>query len=220
MTPRPTRDQSSSRSRLLQAAKRLFALQGYEQTATSAIAREAGTSESQLMRYFGGKVGLLDALFNDAWLELNERVRKVVREAATSRDAIVNVLQLIAGSLARDPDLATLFLFEGRRLRGDTPRVRLSEGFQAFADIVKGLVKKAQADREIDPRLDAGAVASAMMGACESMIRDRAVARAAGSRTFAEREIKRTLDAMIAGFSGRPAKAVRTARGTRARQAS
>jgi AcrR family transcriptional regulator len=220
MASRPTGEQSSSRSRLLRAAKRLFALQGYEQTATSAIAREAGTSESQLMRYFGGKVGLLDALFNDAWIELNERVRKVVREAATNRDAIGNVLQLIAGSLARDPDLATLFLFEGRRLRGDAPRVRLSEGFQAFADTVKSLVRKAQADREIDPRLDAGAVASALMGACESMIRDRALARVSSSRAFAEREIKRTLDAMIAGFSGRSARTVKTARGARARQAS
>src|SRR5918997_5983124 len=93
---------SSSRDRLLEAAKRLFALQGYEQTATSAIAREAGTSESQLMRYFGGKVGLLDALFNEAWEQINERVRKVAQQAPNSRAAIIDVLQLITTTLARD----------------------------------------------------------------------------------------------------------------------
>src|SRR5919106_1305860 len=153
MPSRPTVDQGSSRSRLLQAAKRLFALQGYEQTATSAIAREAGTSESQLMRYFGGKVGLLDALFEEAWTELNGRVNAAVETAGSSRDAIIEALQTVTVALARDPDLATLFLFEGRRLRGDEPRVRLSEGFQEFTEMARGLVRKAQAARELDASL-------------------------------------------------------------------
>ncbi len=215
MPSRPTVDQESSRSRLLRAAKRLFALQGYEQTATSAIAREAGTSESQLMRYFGGKVGLLDALFNDGWAQINERVRKVAQQAPSSRAAILDVLQLIATALARDPDFATLFLFEGRRMRGQEPRIRLPGGLLALAEVVKGLVRRAQTDRELDPRLDAGAMTSAMIGACEAMIRDRVLARVGGSRAFAEREIKRTLEAMLAGFSSsapRAAKAVRTRR--------
>ena len=142
MSSRPLVDHGSSRSRLLRAAKRLFARLGYEQTATSAIAREAGTSESQLMRYFGGKVGLLDALFNDAWAEINERVRKVAQEAPSSREAIVDVLHLIATALARDPDLATLFLFEGRRMRGDEPRLRVPAGMHVFAEVVKGLVRR------------------------------------------------------------------------------
>lgn len=206
MPSRPSVEPPSSRTRLLQAAKRLFAQQGYEQTATSAIARDAGTSESQLMRYFGGKVGLLDALFEEAWAELNSRVRTAIADAPTNRDAILDALQTIGVALARDPDLATLFLFEGRRLRGDEPRVRLSEGFQAFADTARGLVRKAQAARELDPRLDAGAITSALLGASEGMIRDRALARVGGGRSFAEREIRRTLETMLAGFAGKAAR--------------
>jgi AcrR family transcriptional regulator len=215
MTSRPIVDQGSSRSRLLRAAKRLFARQGYEQTATSAIARDAGTSESQLMRYFGGKLGLLDALFNDAWTEINERVRKVAARAPGSREAIVDVLQLMVGTLARDPDLATLFLFEGRRIRGEQPRVRLPAGMHAFADVVKGLTRKAQTDRELDAKLDAGAIASALIGACEAMIRDRVLARVAGNRGFPEREIKRTLAAMLSGFALAPPRAAKVVRRAR-----
>ena len=58
--------------------------QGYEQTATSAIARAAGTSESQLMRYFGGKVGLLEALFDEAWADLNRRVNRAPPDDAVA----------------------------------------------------------------------------------------------------------------------------------------
>jgi AcrR family transcriptional regulator len=208
---------TSSRSRLLQAAKRLFAQQGYEQTATSAIARDAGTSESQLMRYFGGKVGLLDALFEEAWTDLNSRITAAVEAADDNLDALIQAFQTITVALARDPDLATLFLFEGRRLRGDEPRVRLSEGFQSFAELARGLVRKAQAARELDARLDAGAITSALMGAAEGMIRDRALARVGGGRSFAEREIRRTLEAMLSGFAGKGAKPKSTARIARAR---
>jgi AcrR family transcriptional regulator len=202
----------SSRERLLTAAKRLFALQGYEQTATSAIAREAGTSESQLMRYFGGKVGLLEAIFDATWTQLNEKIDVVLAEPAGPRHQIETVLETLTASFARDPDLATLLLFEGRKLRGGDERVRLSQGFVAMADLVRGLVRRAQATREIDRSLDAAAVSSALMGACEAMIRDRILARLTGGRAFAEREIQRTLSAMVSGFT--PA-AVRTARPAR-----
>src|SRR5215204_338120 len=123
------RQSASSRERLLDAAKRLFAAQGYEQSATSAIAREAGTSESQLMRYFGGKVGLLEALFEDAWTHLNARVGKAVASAPGNRQALLEGIHAVVAALARDTDLATLLLFEGRRLRGEQPRIRLSRGF-------------------------------------------------------------------------------------------
>ena len=218
MPSRPSLEPTSSRSRLLQAAKRLFAEQGYEQTATSAIARDAGTSESQLMRYFGGKVGLLDALFEEAWTDLNSRVNEAVAAAESSREAIIEALQTVAAALARDADLATLFLFEGRRLRGgDEPRVRLSAGFQEFAELARGLVRKAQSARELDANLDAHAITSALLGACEGMIRDRVLARGGGGRGFAEREIRRTLEAMLTGFSGKGPKAKAVPRPARAR---
>jgi AcrR family transcriptional regulator len=195
----------------------LFALQGYEQTATSAIAREAGTSESQLMRYFGGKVGLLDALFNDAWGELNAKVRAAIAESDNPCDALLALLQTLTTALARDPDLATLLLFEGRRMRGEEPRVRVAEGFHAFAELARALVRKAQVSRGIDPRLDASAITSALIGACEAMIRDRILARSSGGRAFAEREIARTLGAMLTGFATRPTKGAKTPRRVRTR---
>jgi len=67
----------TSRGRLLLSGKTLFARNGYEQTSTSAIAREAGSSESQLVRYFSGKSGLLEAIFNESWKPLNETIGKL-----------------------------------------------------------------------------------------------------------------------------------------------
>jgi AcrR family transcriptional regulator len=194
---------ASSRQRLLAAAKRLFAANGYEQTATSAIARAAGTSESQLMRYFGGKVGLLEALFEDAWNHLNQRVTRVVTSSDSNLGGLLDAIQSVVVALSRDPDLAMLFMFEGRRMRGDEPRIRISRGYLHFADTIRGFVRNAQAAHELDPSLDANAVTSAVLGAGEAMIRDRLLAKAGSGRGFAEREIRRTLDVLLKGMAAR-----------------
>lgn len=198
---------SSSRDRLLEAAKRLFAAQGYEQTATSAIAREAGTSESQLMRYFGGKVGVLETLFDEAWAHLNARIERTLKTTAGHRESLLDAIQAVVTALARDPDLATLLMFEGRRVRGTTPRIRMSRGFVAFSETIRGLVQRAQSTGEIDPGYDSVAVTSALLGAAESLMRDRLIAGASGGRRVPEREIRRTLEGMLAGLQARPAAA-------------
>jgi AcrR family transcriptional regulator len=202
MAPQPL---SSSRDRLLHAAKRLFAAQGYEQTATSTIARQAGTSESQLMRYFGGKIGLLEAVFDAAWLELDEKARQAVGRRTTSRDILLETLQTFSTTLARDPDLAMLLLFEGRRLRSGEPRVRQAKGLVGLSEMLRTAIRAGQVAREIDRSLDAAAVASALLAATEGLIRDRLLARGTGARPFAEREIQKTLNALLDGIvSPRP----------------
>src|SRR5438552_9529310 len=108
----------TSRMRLLASGKSLFSRLGYEQTSTAAIAREAGTSESQLVRYFGGKSGLLEAIFNESWNGLNDIVTRTIAESEHGREAILGVFTLMLRAFAADPEVASIFMFEGRRVRG------------------------------------------------------------------------------------------------------
>src|SRR5580658_7192941 len=75
----------SSRERILLSAKHLFARNGYENTSTVAIAREAGTSESQLMKHFGSKQGLLSAILDRGWAAIIQRVQAGRTDVAPSR---------------------------------------------------------------------------------------------------------------------------------------
>jgi AcrR family transcriptional regulator len=202
MAPRPAHpDGGSSRERLLNAAKHLFAAGGYEHTATSAIARAAGTSESQLMRYFGGKVGLLDAVFDAAWVELNRRIDRSADRHEAAPDELVRIIEIVTGALARDPDLAMLFLFESRRIRGGGPHVRQSAGFTAFNERVKSIVKQGVASGVFRMGLEPAAVAAGVLGAAEAMARERLMLRRRGGRAYGEHEIRRTLEAMVSGLT-------------------
>lgn len=171
----PADSTQTSRGRLLAAGKTLFAQSGYEQTSTAAIARSAGSSESQLIRYFGGKAGLLEAIFNESWLTLNDQVQQQMAEAQHGRDAILRILKLMIEALGRDDEIAFLFLFEGRRMRGSSHEVVLSRGFVQFWDLVCKLTERGQEDGSFRNDIPAKVLASAMLGCAEGMMRDRLI---------------------------------------------
>lgn len=194
--------QDTSRGRLLTAAKTLFARLGYENTPTSAVAREAGTSESQLIRYFGSKVGLLEAIFDEHWRPVNTRIHDVLTDAANGRAAVTAVLSTILSVFEKDEDLATIFLFEGRRIRGDSYDVKLSSGFLEFYDVVHRLIKRGQKDGTFATTFDSVALAAALMGAAEGMIRERVLARRAGSpKPFSDKQVQKIFEAMLSAFA-------------------
>jgi AcrR family transcriptional regulator len=179
----------------------LFARMGYEQTSTAAIARESGSSESQLIRYFGGKAGLLEAIFNDSWNSLTEGIALGVSEAKHGRDAILRILGLMIEAFSRDHETAFLFLFEGRRIRGNAHEVVLSKGFLQFYELVRSLIQRAQADGSIRADLNYMVLASALLGTAEGMIRDRLLAERSGTpELFGEHEIRATFEAVVNGL--------------------
>ena len=192
----------SSRARLLASAKALFARSGFEQTSTAAIAREAGTSESQLVRYFGSKAGVLEAIFEEAWTPLNARVHDLLADASNGRAAVGGVLAAVLGAFERDDQLATIFLFEGRRIRGGENEIKLSSGFLEFTDIIHRLVKRGQKDGSFAAGFDSEALAAAIMGAAEAMVRERMLARRAGTtKTYTDKQVLRIFDALLDGFA-------------------
>lgn len=191
----------SSRDRLLQAAKSLFGQNGYEQTSTASIAREAGTSESQLVRYFSSKAGLLEAIFNQSWQMLNEEITKVIGNAGSGRAAILGVLATLIEAFGRDQDLAVLFLLEGRRIRGTSHEVLLSKGFIQFTTLLQQLIQRAQRDGSFRKNFSEAAIESAVIGAAEGMIRDRLLAQRGGKpNPFSNEEIRQVFAAVLEGL--------------------
>jgi AcrR family transcriptional regulator len=189
----------TSRGRLLAAGKSLFSRLGYEQTSTAAIAREAGTSESQLVRYFGGKSGLLEAIFNESWATLNEAITTTISASEHGRGAILRVLSLVVEAFGRDHDMAFLFVFEGRRIRGN--EVSLSKGFLAFYELVHQLIRRGQDDGSFRTDMNDDVLAAAMLGCAEGMIRERLTAeRQREPNPFSDDDVRKVFAAVVDGL--------------------
>jgi len=167
-----------SRERIREAAKVLFAERGYELSSTATICRLAGTSESQLIKHFGSKQGVLEAVFQYAWEQISPAVRLATESISSARQKFQVLIDMVLTFLSKDEQLRKLFLLEGRRIRNDGKQVVLVPGFLEFVKIVDGILQELadQGELAVPPQ----GLRSAMMGAIEGMLRDKILARSMG----------------------------------------
>jgi AcrR family transcriptional regulator len=216
MPPEPQAKQTdsatvSSRDRILHSAKQLFARRGYENTSTVAIARMAGTSESQLMKHFGSKEGLLEAIFENGWSALSQSFRQILAlPVLTAR--LRGLLDLLLEGLQRDPELKELMLLEGRRIRKEGNMVLMTSGFLELIKAIDSVLSDMQAAGELRAGVHPQAMRSAMVGMFEGLLRDQLLAqRVHYPATYSNKEISDLFDLMLSCFvvAGPPAKSHR-----------
>jgi TetR/AcrR family transcriptional regulator, regulator of cefoperazone and chloramphenicol sensitivity len=92
MTERQSRkirsDGEQSRERLLQAAMRLFAAQGFNATSTREIALAAGANVAAIAYYFGDKAGLYRAALTDFMPPPEKNIAQFDQPGFTLREAL------------------------------------------------------------------------------------------------------------------------------------
>ncbi len=191
----------SSHDRILQSARTLFAGTGYENTTTSQIARTAGTSESQLIKHFGSKEGLLEAIFEQAWQRLAPAVRPLLEASPTPFDKLVALTDLMFQALESDQEMRTLLLLEGRRIRRHGHLVVLTRGFTQMVAVIDAILREMSGAGQLREDLHPEAVRSALIGAFEGLLRDRLLAdRVDYPARYDRDEMRRVFRAVLAGF--------------------
>ena len=193
--------EASSHERILQAGRDLFSEDGYENTTTSAIARRAGTSESQLIKHFGSKEGLLEGIFDRAWQRMAQGVGHVQDAPMPPLEKLRALTELMIVALESDKQLRTLMLLEGRRIRKHGHMVMMTRGFQQVLTVIDGLLRELQEAGRLSPGLHPQAVRSALIGAFEGLLRDQLLAeRASFPASYDGAELRATFKAVLECF--------------------
>jgi len=193
-----TQHDTPSRTRLLLSARRLFAESGYESTSTASIARMAGTSESQLIKHFGGKAGLLDAIFVDGWNSLTAYLQQRMDASASPIERLRTIPRLMYEALERDHELRQLLLLEGRRIRKEGRIATLTDGFLGFVKLVDSALDDMRTAGQLRQDLNPQAIRSALIGLTEGALRDHLLAERAGNASdFTADNISSLVDALV-----------------------
>lgn len=106
---------SDAKERLLAAATKLFARYGYAATSARRLANAAGTNVAMISYYFGGKRGLLEAVFDDYFAKAQALERELDDALLpdASADAILAAsLPRLVAFYRREPDLIRVVFTE------------------------------------------------------------------------------------------------------------
>jgi AcrR family transcriptional regulator len=191
----------SSRERLMNAGKELFARSGYEKTSTLEVARAAGTSESQLMKHFGSKEGLLEALFDKGWGPVTAFLA-TIQEIPSGSQKLQSLLESVLATLDRDPHLKQIMLLEGRRVRKEGHVIRLAGPYMKIVEQMDVILAEMRASGELRRDLSLQAVRSAIAGMFESLIRDQVLAdRINFPARYSADDIRQILPVVLAAFA-------------------
>lgn len=195
---------NSPSERILHAAKALFAVSGFENTSTISIARLAQTSESQIIKHFGSKEGLLEAIFEVGWTHIGEAFGALEYIPAPSAK-LQALVGLILAKLEEDEQLKQLFLLEGRRIRREGHMVLMTKGFLRLVQIADRLLQEMRDLGQLRSDLHIEGIRSALIGMMEGLLRDRMLAnRIAYSASFNAEDIRKLFLHVLNSFSPSP----------------
>ena len=177
------------RSRILEAAVRVFARQGFDGTRMADVAREAGVAYGLVYHYFGSKDAVLQAVFREAWGRLLAAVAVAEETGTSAADQLTLVVRIVLRVWRDEPDLVRLLVREVTR----NPHIseELDEIGRAFASLERMVRRGQEAGtlrRDVDPRL----AAWMLYGALEEVLTAWVLGQLPdgdGSGEAAEREI-------------------------------
>jgi AcrR family transcriptional regulator len=153
--------------RILDAAVRVFAAQGYDAARVGDVAKEAGVAYGLVYYYYESKEAVLEAVFREAWGRLLAAVALAEETGSDASEQLGLVIKIVLRAWRDDPDLVRLLVREVTR----NPHIQeeLDEIGQAFASLER-MVRRGQADGTFRAGLDAKLAAWMLYGALEEVL--------------------------------------------------
>lgn len=100
------------RGKILDAATKVFASQGFYNAKMQDIAKEAGVAHGTLYLYFNSKDSLLAAIFQEVFGELIEYIRSEIQKQDNPEDKFRKMIDLQIDIIETNPNLTKLILIE------------------------------------------------------------------------------------------------------------
>jgi TetR/AcrR family fatty acid metabolism transcriptional regulator len=163
----PSARRGNKRERILSAAVKVFAKNGFHATRVSEVAKAAGVADGTIYLYFKSKDELLVSLFEDRVTKLLTFMKDDLPKNANAPDRLRRVIEMQLGLLEGERDLAevvTVILRQSTKLMKEYAAPR----FSAYLDAIARIVAEGQAAgdfrSDVSPHLAARATFGALDG--------------------------------------------------------
>ena len=107
----PPSSENQTRTRILQAAQRLFAAKGFEGTTTRDLAQIAGVAEGTLFRHFANKKAILVEVATSGWVDILTDLLTELSEMGSYK-AVAQVMRRRMCNLQKNADIMRVCFME------------------------------------------------------------------------------------------------------------
>ena len=155
--------------RILEAAVKVFARQGFHQSTVSKIAKEAGVADGTIYLYFKNKDDILVQFFSYKTKQVFDGFRAEVSRGQNSLDKLRNLIRRHLEEFQRDRDMAVVYQVEthqNSRLAED----QIREMSKMYTDLVAEIVEDGQMEGSVRKDLYVGLVKRFILGGVDEVI--------------------------------------------------
>jgi AcrR family transcriptional regulator len=186
------------RTRILDAAIRVFAQHGYHEARVGDIAEDAGVAHGLLYHYFASKDDVLRTIFVENWGQLIARFRAVEIANEPAGEKLEGIAKILLRTWRNDPALVTVMVREVARSHQLQDRV--DEVREAFA-IVQRIVEEGQAAGAFRRDLDARLASWLFYGGLEEVLTGWVLGQLPDSEDDVARAERTAVDVALRGLS-------------------
>ncbi|AFY68109.1 TetR/AcrR family transcriptional regulator [Geitlerinema sp. PCC 7407] len=156
-----TPSETETRTRILQAAQRLFARRGYDGTTTRDLAQEAGVAEGTLFRHFANKKAILVEVATQGWVELLTDLLTELSEMGSYK-AVAQVMRRRMLNFHKNADMMRVCFMEAQFHTDLRERIQ-QEVVDKMMDVAEAFFQTAM-DRGVYRRMDPKVIARVFLG--------------------------------------------------------
>jgi len=155
--------------RILEAAVKVFAKQGFHKSTIAQIAREAGVADGTIYLYFKNKDDILVQFFEFKTKQVFDRFQEIVSKADNAIEKLSQLIRSHLQEFERDRNMAMVYQSETRR---NSPLVKeqIKQMSKMYLDIVAEIVEQGQVEGCFRKDLYLGLVKRYILGAVEEVI--------------------------------------------------
>ncbi|MBI9084239.1 MAG: TetR/AcrR family transcriptional regulator [Desulfobacterales bacterium] len=155
--------------RILEAAIKVFAEQGFHQATISQIAREAGVADGTIYLYFKNKDDIMVRFFDQRTKRAFSRFRVAVDRVGNARDKLTVLIRTHLEEFQLNRDMAVVYQAETHRNNRSCEQ-QIRDMSKMYLDIVSEIVEQGQQEGLMRKDLYLGLVKRFIIGAVDEVI--------------------------------------------------
>jgi AcrR family transcriptional regulator len=173
MVSMKTAARGEKRPLILQAATEVFAEHGFASVTVAGIADHAGIGKGTVYEYFSSKEELLFAVFE--WMNdgIAERIRDLLAQDGTTHERLLRLLELGAEITREQVEMQAVILDFWSASRGTASEARYNQAclatYRTYRRLVADVIRKGQSEGELQPDVDADAIAAMVVAAMDGL---------------------------------------------------